>query len=114
MKGNISMGSSVINGDNSFKDIKYIVTLDDEVIKTYEADFVGSGRIEINDHFKMESGQMLIGKVIATDGLNVTHEYLIMHYVAGEGEQREHYYENEKIIAPDGTEIYKLDESKFY
>ena len=114
MKGNIAMGSSVINGDNSFKDIKYIVTLDDEVIKTYQADFVGIGNIEINDNFKMETGQKLTGKVVATDGLNFTHEYLIMHYVAGEWEQREHYYENEKIIAPNGTVIYDLDESELY
>lgn len=114
MKGNIAMGSSVINGHNSFKDIKYIVTLDDEVIKTYQAGFVGIGNIEINDNFKMETGQTLIGKVVATDGLNFTHEYLIMHYVAGEREQREHYYENEKIIAPNGTVIYDLDESELY
>lgn len=114
MKGNITMGSSVINGDNSFKDIKYIVTLDDEVIKTYQADFVGIGNIEINDNFKMETGQKLTGKVVATDGLNFTHEYLIMHYVAGEREQREHYYKNEKIIAPNGAVIYDLDESELY
>lgn len=112
MKGSIAVGSSVINGDNSFKDIKYIVTLDDEIIKTYQADFVGSGNIEINDNFKMEKGQTLVGKVVATDGLNFTHEYLIMRYVAGETEQQEHYYENEKIIAPDGTVIYEFDESK--
>ena len=114
MKGNIAMGSSVINGDNSFKDIKYIVTLDDEVIKTYQADFVGIGNIEINDNFKMGTGQKLTGKVVATDELNFTHEYLIMHYVAGEREQREHYYENEKIIAPNGAVIYDFDESELY
>lgn len=114
MKGNIAMDSSIINGHNSFKDIKYIVTLDDEVIKTYQAGFVGIGNIEINDNFKMEKGQTLIGKVVATDGLNFIHEYLIMHYVAGEKEQIEHYYENEKIIAPNGTVIYDLDESELY
>lgn len=114
MKGNIAMDSSIINGHNSFKDIKYIVTLDDEVIKTYQAGFVGIGNIEINDNFKMEKGQTLIGKVVATDGLNFIHEYLIMHYVAGEKEQIEHYYENEKIIAPNGTVIYDFDESELY
>lgn len=114
MKVNIAMDSSVINGDNSFKDIKYIVTLDNEVIKTYQADFVGIGNIEINDNFKMETGQTLLAKVVATDGLNFAHEYLIMYYVAGEMEQRLHYYENEKIISPNGTVIYELDESKLY
>lgn len=110
MKGNIVMGSSVINSANSFKDIKYIVTLDDEVIKTYQADFVGIGNVEINDNFKMETGQELIGKVVATDRLNFTHEYLIMHYVAGERERSRRYHENEKIIAPDGTSIYDFYE----
>ena len=114
MKGNVAMGSSVINGDNSFKDIKYIVTLDDEVIKTYQADFLGIGNIEINDNFKMGTGQTLIGKVVATDGLNFTHEYLVMHYIAGEKEQREPYYEYVKIIAPNGKVIYDLDESELY
>lgn len=110
MKGNITMGSSIVNRDNSFKDIKYIVTLDDEVIKTYQADFVGTGNIEIDDNFKMERGQELIGKVVGTDKLNFTHEYLIMNYVAGEREHSRHYHENEKIIAPDGTVIYDFDE----
>lgn len=69
MEGNIVMGSSVINGDNFFKDIEYIVTLDNEVIKSYQADFVGNGNMEINDNFKMETGQTLVGKVLATMGL---------------------------------------------
>jgi hypothetical protein len=114
MKGIIAMDPSVINGNNSFKDIKYIVTLDDEVIKTYQADFVGMGNIEVNDNFKMETGQTLIGKVISTDGLNFTHEYSIMHYVAGdESEENRHYLGNEKIIAPDGTVIYDYDEREY-
>lgn len=113
MKGNITTSSS-INGDNSFKDIKYIVTLNDEVIKTYEADFVGHGNIDIIDNFKMEKGQTLMGKVVAVDELSFTHEYLIMHYVAGKGEQREQYHGNEKITAPDGTVIYDFDGNKFY
>ncbi|NLL81283.1 MAG: hypothetical protein GX231_03130 [Tissierellia bacterium] len=110
MKGKIIMGSSFPSSGNSFKDIKYMVTLDDEVIKTYQADFVGVGNIEINDNFIMEGGQELIGKVVATDKLNFTHEYLIMHYVAGVREHSGHYYENEKIIAPNGTSIYDFYE----
>ena len=77
-------------------------------------DFVDIGNIEIDDNFKVETGQKLTGKVVATDALNFTHEYLIMHYVAGEKEQHRNYYENEKIIAPNGTVIYNLDESELY
>lgn len=104
MKGNITTDSSV-NSHNRFKDIKYIVTLDDEVIQTNNVDITGTFNIEINDNFKMEKGKTLIGKVVAVDELNCTHEYLILHYVAGEIEQRAPYYENEKITAPDGTII---------
>jgi len=114
MKGNMVVDSSAINGDNIFKDIEYIVTLDNEVIKTYQADFVGNGYIEINDNFKMETGQTLVGKVVAKDGFNFTHEYLIMHYIAGEREQGLYYSENEKIISPKGTVIYESGESELY
>ena len=110
MKGKIVMSSSFPNSGNSFKDIKYMVTLDDEVIKTYQADFVGIGNMEINDNFIMETGQELIGKVVATDKLGFTHEYLIIYYVAGEREQHGHYYKNEKIIAPNGITIYDFNE----
>ncbi len=110
MKGNIVIASSVVNSANSFKDIKYIVTLDDKVIKSYQANFLGRGNIEINDSFKMETGQKLIGKVVATDILNFTHEYLIMHYLAGGSEQIRRYNEKEKIITPDGKTIYDFNE----
>lgn len=110
MKGNIVM-DSYINSGNIFKDIEYIVTLDNEVIQTYQADFVGNGYIEINDNFKMKTGQTLMGKVVATDGLDFIHEYLVMYYVAGGGEQSLHYYENEKITSPKGMVIYEFGDS---
>ena len=114
MKGNIAMYPYLANGDNSFKDIRYIVTLDDEVIKTYQADFIGVGDIEINDNFKMKRGQKITGKVLARDKYNLTHEYVIMTYIGGEWEENFYHYENEKIISPRGTVIYEYNENDLY
>ena len=114
MRGNIVVSSNEINDNSRFKDIRYIVTLDDEVIKTYQADFIGVGDIEINDNFKMKRGQKITGKVVARDEFNLTHEYLIMTYIGGEWEENFYHYENEKIISPRGTVIYEYNENDLY
>lgn len=97
---------------NSFHNIKFIVTIDDEVKKNYENDSSDSGTIKVDDMFELKEGQMLIGKVVATNELNYTQEYFITRYVAGEAEPSD-YYENEKITAPDGTVIYEFKENEF-
>lgn len=109
MKGDIDVN---FNSDtqNRFNNIKYIVTIDDEVKKTYENDFSNSEVIKVEDTFEMKEGQILIGKVIATNEFNYTQEYIITQYVGGE-EEPLNYYENEKIIAPDGTVIYEFKEN---
>ena len=66
--------------------------------------------IKVEDTFEMKEGQILIGKVIATNEFNYTQEYIITQYVGGE-EEPLNYYENEKIIAPDGTVIYEFKEN---
>ncbi|WP_304508800.1 hypothetical protein [Anaerotignum sp.] len=98
---------------NRFRNIKYIVTIDDEVIKTYENDSFNSETIEVDDTFELKEGQILIGKVVVTSDLNYTQEYIITQYVGGEKKPPLGYKENEKIIAPDGTVIYEFNENEF-
>jgi hypothetical protein len=62
--------------------------------------------------FELREGQILIGKVVATNDLNYMQEYIITRYVAGEKEPPFGYYENEKITAPDGTVIYEFNENE--
>lgn len=109
MKGDIDVN---FNSDiqNRFNNIKYIVTIDDEVKKTYGNDFSNFEVIKVEGTFEMKEGQKLIGKVIATNEFNYTQEYIITQYVGGE-EEPLNYYENEKIIAPDGTVIYEFKEN---
>lgn len=96
------------DAQNSFQNIKYIVTIDDVVQKTYENDSSNSGKIKVDGTFELKKGQILVGKVVATGKLNYTQECIITKYVGGEEEPQWDYYENEKIIAPDGTVIYEL------
>lgn len=98
---------------NSFQNIKFIVTIDDKVKKAYENDSSHSGTIKVDDTFELKEGQMLIGKVIATNELNYTQECIVTQYLAGEDEPPLGNYENEKITAPDGTVIYELKENEF-
>lgn len=112
MKGVITTGSSTFNADNRFKNIQYILTLEGETVKTYDLPSDG-GSVEINETVKLEKGQTLLGKMVAVDELNFTHEYLVMHYVAGKGERRDPCDENEKITAPDGTVVYEFDENTY-
>lgn len=111
MRGGLDISLCYVKSNNTFKDIRYLIVLDDEVIKTYEANFAGSGTIEIDDKFQMEKGQTLIGKVVAVDDLNFSHEYLISRYIAGEGVQ-DINYKNEKITASNGMVIYDFTEGE--
>ena len=110
LNGNIKINYDYNRNENGFKDIKFIATLDDEVIKTYPMDFSRQGHVEINEKFKMKTGQKLIVKVVAQDEYNFTHEYILVDYVAGEEEGPEVYHLNEKIITSKGEIIYDFNE----
>lgn len=108
MKGLITTGSSTDNEDNPFKEAKYVVTVEDTVVKTADVPPDG-GAVELNGKFKMEKGQTLLVKVIAVDSLDFTHEYLVQRYVAGTNQQDEGYPQNQTITASDGTVVYDVD-----
>ncbi len=114
LKGEIETN---LNSDtqNHFDKIQYIITIDDKVKKTYTSDTSNGGTIPIDETFEMKEGQTLIGTLVATDKLNYKQEYMITQYVAGEKEPLGYYgyYENAKIIAPDGTVIYEYKENEF-
>ena len=110
LNGNIKIKYDYYRNENGFKDIKFIATLDHEVVKTYPMDFSHQGYVEINEKFKMKTGQNLIVKVVAQDEYNFTYEYVLVDYVAGEDEEPEVYYLNEKIITSKGEVIYDFNE----
>ena len=112
--GTIAITSMNIRSNNDFKEIKYVVSIDDEVVKTLQTELTDVGSFLINDSFKLKSGQRLIGKVVATDQMNMTHEYSIFNYIGGDESDMFNMVQNEKIIAPNGIVIYEASGYEYY
>ena len=112
--GTIAITSMNVRSNNDFKEIKYVVSIDDEVVKTLQTELTDVGSFLINDSFKLKSGQRLIGKVVATDQMNMTHEYSIFNYIGGDESDMFNMVQNEKIIAPNGIVIYEASGDEYY
>jgi len=104
--------------NNNLIDAKYIVKVDGKPFKETPVPLgpepgpnenFGGGRfgISIDDQYSLEDGQILTGYVVAVDSLGFTHEYLVLHYVAGADAQREPDFRQETITAPDGEILYR-------
>lgn len=112
--GSIAITSMNVRSNNDFKDIKYVVSIDDEVVKTLQTELTDVGSFLINDSFKLKSGQSLIAKVVATDQMNMTHEYIIFNYIGGEESDVVNMSQNVKIIAPNGIVVYETSGDEYY
>jgi len=113
-EGVIAITSVNVQGNNDFKEIKYVVSIDDKVVKTLQTELTDVGSFEIKDDFKVESGQRLIGKVVAIDRMNMSHEYIVFDYVGGEVNDMVNVNQNEKIITPNGLIIYEAIGDEYY
>jgi hypothetical protein len=113
-EGVITINSVNIQSNNTFKDINYVVSIDDKVVKTLQTELTDVGSFEIKDDFKLKLGQRLIGKVVATDYMNMLHEYIVFDYVAGEDNEMVLVNQNEKIITPNGIVIFEVFENVYY
>lgn len=113
-EGIIAINSVNIQGDNYFKEIKYVVSIDDKVVKTLQTELTDVGSFEVKDDFKVKSGQRLIGKVVAIDRMNMSHEYIVFDYVGGEDNDMVNVNQNEKIITPNGVIIYEAFGDEYY
>lgn len=113
-EGVITINSVNIQSNNTFKDINYVVSVDDKVVKTLQTELTDVGSFEIKDDFKLKLGQRLIGKVVATDYMNMLHEYIVFDYVAGEDNEMVLVNQNEKIITPNGIVIFEVFENVYY
>ena len=107
--------------NNNLIELKYIVKVDGTPVKETPVPFGaepnanemfggGHAEISIDDQYTLEDGQVLTGFVVAVDNLGFTHEYQVLHFVAGADAQREPDYRQETITAPNGEIIYRYDE----
>lgn len=123
--GHLEIDCKPSQQNNNLIDAKYIVRVDGKPVKETPVplalgpepgpnDIFGGGRygISIDDEFSLEDGQILTGSVVAVDSLGFTHEYLVLHYVAGADAQREPDFRQETITAPDGEIIFRNDDNE--
>lgn len=98
--------------NNRFVDMKYVIEVDDQVIKETPIECDGDKGLDliIDDEVPLDTGQTLVSNVVAVDSYGYVHEYLTIHYVAGSGEQRESSLDQMRITAPDGYIVYLFDE----
>lgn len=118
-KGNLDIDYKPSQENNTFIDIKYVIKVDDKIIKETPVDsekesrLGGTFMLDIDDKYSINDGQILTSNVVAVDSWGFTHEYLVTHYVAGSNVQREPYFKKMNIIAPNGEIVYKFDENNY-
>jgi hypothetical protein len=118
-KGNLDIDYKPSQENNSFVDIKYVIKVDDKIIKETpvvlekEGGLGGNFTLDIDDKYSMNDGQILTTNVVAVDSLGFIHEYLVTHFVAGSNMQREPYFEKMNIKAPNGEIVYLFDENNY-
>lgn len=118
-KGHLVIDYKPSQEDNPFIDMKYVIKIGEKIIE--ETPIVldkdnrlgGSFTLDIDDKYSVDDGQILTSNVVAVDSLGFTHEYLVTHYVAGSRAQREPYFKQERIIAPNGKVVYLFDENNY-
>ncbi|MEG2000027.1 MAG: hypothetical protein RR053_01340 [Evtepia sp.] len=102
MKGVIRTNEISADANQYYKNEKYIISLDDTVLKSYEISDLERIRLEINDKFELKRGQKLVGKFIATDKDGNVYEQVVFSN-GGFTEEKN----TRSITAPDGRVIYK-------
>lgn len=118
-KGHLDIDYKPSQENNLFIDLKYVVKVDDEIIKERLVVLGKDGRmggiftLEIDDKYSINHGSILTSNVVAVDSFGFTHEYLVTHFVAGSNVQREPHFKQEKIVAPNGELVYQFDMNNY-
>lgn len=113
-KGDLRVKYHPSHNNTSFKDVAYIVTIDNEVIEEHPIIFGTydkpdrSINISIDENHSLRKGQTLKLSIVAIDSLGFTHEYLIDQFVAG-SDPRDLTLIHQKITAPNGEIVYIED-----
>ena len=101
------------NGMNILEEAKYVIAVDGQVISEKEIDLKSSDivfGVDIKEKWKVKQGQTLSLNIIAVDSLGFTHEYPLISYTNGGGDNPVY---GEKITAPDGRVVWDdMDSSR--
>ena len=108
MRGEI-VSSSMIQNENEFKEIKFVISMNDEVLKSYVGDTKGLF-ISVDAKFEVKKGEKLIGKVVAMDQLNFIHEFTLLEYTAGDSFDGITFETHQKILSHNGIVLFESNE----
>jgi hypothetical protein len=118
-KGFIDIEYRGVNEENYFKEMKYVVKVDNEKMNEKMIPIVDGKQnidpisIEIDDEYSLKKGQILTGNIVAKDVLGFVHAYLVVHYVGDSNAQREPHFDKLSIKAPNGETVYLFDEMDY-
>ena len=109
INGDIDLDFKLMNKDFYFKELNYVVKINDTEYLSKEMDKNNdsSFSLKLEEKIPLEKGEILTTYVVATDNLGLIHEYHLEHYAAGEKAQREPYREKKRIYSSDMELIYE-------
>lgn len=91
-----------------YKEIRFVIKVDDQLIsdEIIPKESFYSG-YEVDEKISLSSGQICTMTVIATDSIGLEHHYLVDHWDADSGSQREQLFDNEQIYSSDGKLLWQ-------
>lgn len=108
-EGQLEIYCEALNDNNTFVDVKYVMKLNDEVVREtpIDLDEDGNATITIDGEFAVEDGQTLTGRIVAVDSLGFIHEALLSHYEGGSNMQREPYFDEVDVKDANGKLLFR-------
>lgn len=109
-KGNLHADVKEVPSGIEFKEIRFVIKIDDKVFsnKTISNATLSRG-YEVDEKIPLDNGQTCEMTVIATDNIGLKHRYIIDHLVAGSGEQWAPPSNEEPIYSADGKLLWKSE-----
>lgn len=107
-EGTLNIDFKELGSDIKYTEMRLIIKVDDKLIsdKVIPDDVFRSG-YEIDEKTPMDDGQTYTMTLIATDSIGLKHHYTVDHWVAGDGAQREPWFDDERIYSADGKLLWK-------
>lgn len=107
-KGNLSADTKEVASGIEFKEIRFVIKVDDEVISDETVPNETLSYVyEVDEKISLSNGQICTMIVIVTDSIGFEHHYIVDHWFAGSDLQREPWFNDEQIYSADGKLLWK-------
>lgn len=86
---------------------RFIVKVDDSIIKDKSIDINNLDGYEINERISLKDGETCTLAIIVKDSLDLEHHFIIDTFTQGKNSQREPLFEHEKIYSQEGKLLWQ-------